>query len=227
MNVSVIDLAQPLSPSTSPWPGNPWFAAEVTGEVATSGYYARNLAFPEHTGTHMDAPAHFAANGDRIADVGVDKLVVPAAMIDISAACAANADYVLTVADIEQYEATHGRLAAGTGLLLYTGWDKHLGNPAVYINDLHFPGVGVEAATLLVERGIAGIGIDTLGIDPGCSATFPVHHITLPAGLWHLEGLVDVDKVPPAGGLLVIGVPKVVGASGMPCRPLVLVQLAD
>ena len=223
MNVSVIDLSQTLSPSTSPWPGNPVFAAEVTGEVETSGYYARNLAFPEHTGTHMDAPAHFAAKGDRIADVGTGRLVVPAAMIDISAAAAANPDYVLTVADVEADEAANGRLEAGTGLLLYTGWDKHLRNPAVYVNDMHFPGVGVDAARVLVERGIAGIGIDTLGIDPGCEPMFPVHHITLPAGLWHLEGLVDVDKVPARGGLLVIGVPKVEGASGMPCRPFVLV----
>ena len=92
----------------------------------------------------------------------------------------------------------------------------------------YFPGFGVAAARLLVEeRGAVGLGVDTLGIDAGRAHDFPVHrHVSLPRGVWHLENLVDLHAVPAVGAWAVVGVPRVVGASGFPARVLALVPVA-
>ena len=91
-----------------------------------------------------------------------------------------------------------------------------------YVGDLRFPGVSAEAARLLIAQGAAGIGIDTLSVDAGLSTDFAVHNLTLPAGLWHLEGLVNLELLPPRGALLVVGAPPLVGGSGVPARPFAL-----
>jgi kynurenine formamidase len=89
---------------------------------------------------------------------------------------------------------------------------------------LDFPGYGRDAAALLVERRVAGLGIDTLSVDAGAAADFPVHHTTLPAGLWHLEGLVGLDAVPDVGATVVAGALKLPGSSGTPARVLALLS---
>ena len=107
-------------------------------------------------------------------------------------------------------------------MLVCTGWSAFLADAPRYIGDLRFPGISVAAARLLVERGVAGIGIDTLGVDAGSATDFAVHHVTLPAGLWHLEGLVNLELLPARGALLAVGAPLLVGGSGVPARPLAL-----
>ena len=99
-------------------------------------------------------------------------------------------------------------------------------DPAVYLGDPpHFPGYGPDAARLLVERGVGALGIDTLGVDPGEATDFPVHHITLPAGLFHLEGLIGLDAVPDTGATVVVGALRLPGASGTPARVFALLPL--
>ena len=67
-----------------------------------------------------------------------------------------------------------------------------------------------------------GIGIDTLGVDPGSSTDFPVHRHTSAAGLFHIEGLVNLGSLPPRGATVVVGVPPLVAGSGMTARVLAL-----
>jgi hypothetical protein len=107
---------------------------------------------------------------------------------------------VLGAVDVEAWEAEHGRIPVGAAVLRCTGWDEHVDDPARYLGDpLAFPGYGADAAALLVERRVAGLGIDTLSVDAGAAADFPVHFMSLPAGLWHLEGLVGLGAVPDTG----------------------------
>ncbi len=68
-----------------------------------------------------------------------------------------------------------------------------------------------------------GIGVDTPGVDRGCDPSNPVHNTTLPAGLWHLEGLVNLDALPARDALLVVGALKLADGSGTPARVLALV----
>jgi kynurenine formamidase len=148
--------------------------------------------------------------------------VCDAAVIDIREACAGDPDYALSVADIAAHEAEHGTLPAGSAVLVCTGWSAFRGDAPRYVGDLRFPGLSAEAGQALVDRGVKGIGIDTLSIDRGVAGDFPVHFITLPAGLWQLEGLVNLELLPPRGALLVIGAPRLAGGSGVPARPLAL-----
>jgi kynurenine formamidase len=218
----VVDLAQTLSPGTPVWPGIEPPVAVTTDTYADGGSYGRVVTFHEHTGTHLDAPAHFHEGGATVEAIAATDLVCDVAMIDIRAACARDPDYGLSVADIAVHEREHGTLPSSVAVLVCTGWSAHLADAARYVGDMRFPGLSVEAGRLLVERGVAGIGIDTLSIDRGVAGDCPVHFITLPAGLWQLEGLVNLEHLPPRGALLVIGAPRLSGGSGVPARPLAL-----
>jgi len=116
-----------------------------------------------------------------------------------------------------------GPIDAGSAVLALTGWERYRSDAERYVGGA-FPGFGVGAAELLLERRVVGLGIDTLGVDPGAAADFPVHHMTLPAGLWHLEGLVNLAELPARGALLVVGALKLVDGSGTPARVFALVD---
>ena len=221
-DLRIVELTQALSPETAVWPGVEPLAARVTNTYADGGSYGRELTFHEHTGTHFDAPAHFHEGGKTVEGIPAGDLVCDAAVIDIRSSCAADPDYGLSVADIEAHETEHGLLPPGIAVLVLTGWSKLRADAARYVGDMHFPGLSIEAGHLLVERGVAGIGIDTLSIDRGVASDYPVHFITLPAGLWQLEGLVHLEQLPPRGALLVVGPLRLVGGSGTPARPLAL-----
>jgi kynurenine formamidase len=220
--VRVVDLAQELGPATAVWPGMHRLSARIEATYADDGAYAREITLNEHTGTHFDAPAHFHEGGETVEGVPASQLVCEAAVIDVREACQKDHDYRVTAADVLGNERAHGPIAPGMAVLVMTGWSSFLHESGRYVEDLHFPGYGVEAARLLVERGVIGIGIDTLSIDAGIAGESPVHHIVLPAGMWALEGLVQLDHLPPRGALLVVGAPRLVAGSGVPARPLAL-----
>jgi len=218
----VIDLSQPLGPDTEPWPGDAPLAARVEETVAADGCFVRRIDLPEHLGTHFDAPAHFVADGATVDQIPAERLVVPARLLDVAERVGDDPDYAVSLADVLAMEAEFGRLEPGEALVVRTGWDRFVGQAARYVGDLRFPGLGLAAAELAVERGIVGIAIDTLSVDRGVETGFAVHLCTLPAGLWHVEGLVGLERLPPTGALLVVGVPPLVGASGFPARVLAL-----
>lgn len=224
----VVDLTAPLSAETVLWPGLPAFSAETVGEYERDGFYARRLTLPEHSGTHLDAPAHFAPGGARVEEIPAERLVVPCAVLDVRDRCADDADFALSRDDVAALEARDGPLPDAGAVLLWTGWEDRATDAAAWLGDdaperLRFPGFGASAAELFVKRGMAGIGIDTAGVDRGSDTANPVHHTTLPAGLWHLEGLVNLGALPARGALLVVGVLKLAKGSGAPARVLALV----
>jgi kynurenine formamidase len=222
--VKVLDLTQPLGERTLLWPGSMPFRADGPDAHDEEGYWARDLHFGEHSGTHLDAPLHCVPGGAGVADIPAERLVRPAVRIDARELCGGDASWTLRAEDVRAWEAEHGPIGAGAAVLLCTGWDAYVEDFGRYLGDpLDYPGYGGDAAALLVQRGVAGIGIDTLGVDSGRNASLsPVHKTTLPAGLWHLEGLVGLADVPPVGATLVVGVPPLVGGSGMPARVLAL-----
>ena len=221
-DLRVVDLAQPLSPVTAVWPGMDQLAARTTDSYADGGSFSRELTFGEHTGTHLDAPAHFHEGGATVEAIPARDLVCEAAVLDVRAACSVDRDYALSAADVLEHEAAHGPLPPRAAVLVCTGWSEYRSESGRYVSDLRFPGISAEAAHLLIARGAAGIGIDTLSVDAGIASDYPVHFTTLPAGLWHLEGLVNLEQLPARGALLVVGAPPLVGGSGVPARPLAL-----
>ncbi len=224
----VVDLTAELSSDTVMWPGGDPPRAVVTDEHERDGSFGREVTLDEHSGTHFDAPVHFAPGAQTVSEVPADQLVLPLHVIDISAHAARDPDTELTVAEVEDHESHFGEIAPGAAVFLRTGWDLRAGNVEQYTGppgQLRFPGFGLSSARLLVDgRGVLGLGIDTLGIDPGFATDFPVHRdVSLPRGVWHLENLVGLGAVPPVGAWVFVGVPKLAGASGFPARVLALV----
>jgi kynurenine formamidase len=225
---TVIDLSQDLEPGTPLWPGSTPIAVDQVAAIERDGYFARDLRTPEHAGTHLDAPAHFDPAGAAVPAIDPERLVVPCSVLDASEAAAADPDTAIGAGEIEDFEHASGAVVPGSALLLRTGWDRKLGTDAYHGTDekggLHFPGFAPSAADFLLARGVVGIGIDTLSVDRGCDPDFPVHRITLPAGLWHLEGLVGLERLPAHGATLVVGALPIAGGSGAPARVLALVE---
>ena len=226
----LVDLSDALGPDTVLWPGAP--ALEIADAVTHEGggYHARIITTFEHAGTHFDAPEHFVPGGADTASIPIDDLVVPVVVIDISERAATNPNATVDVADIARFEAEHGTIPAGSAVLMNSGWAHRkqdaLSNAGTdSTTDLKFPGFGVEGTTELVARGVVGLGVDTLGIDPGDKPDFPVHrNVSHPAGVWHLENLVNVDQLPPTGAVIAVGVPRVVGGTGFPTRVFAFVS---
>lgn len=221
----VVDLTRPISADVAMWPGTPAPEYETRFVLERDGFYARRASLWEHTGTHIDAPAHFVQGGRTVDMLDPTTLVCPAVVIDAEAACAGDPDHLFRADDVLRFEAEHGTIAEGSGVLVRTGWDRFESDRERYMGppgELHFPGFGEDAARLLVERTVAGIGIDTLSIDSGAAAAFPVHGVMLEAGCWQLEGLMNLDQLPPLGALLVIGALPLAGGSGAPSRVLAL-----
>ena len=220
LNFRVIDLTRSLDETASLWPGIPPMVVESTETIDRDGSFSRRVTLDEHSGTHLDAPSHFLEGGAHVADVPADQLVGPLHVIDFTRRSQEDTDAELMPADVAEHEEAHGAIAAGSIVFLRTDWPEAPG-----AQPLRFPGFGVAAADALVGRGVVGLGTDTLGIDPGRAADFPVHRdITLPRGVWHVENLTNLAAVPASGAWAVVGVPRMAGASGFPARVLALVS---
>ena len=224
----VVDMTYAINGKLPAWPGDDrTFEAKVEATPEKDGYFARSFWTLEHYGTHMDAPAHFPPGKEYLDQIPVQHLFAPAVVIDVREEAIKDPDYRLRVMRVEKWEALHGRIPAGAVVLLRTGWASRWPDQARYRNTdaagvMHFPGFSVEAARLLVERGAVGLGIDTLSIDYGPSKDFEVHRVTLPAGLYQLENLANMDQLPDAGAFLISAPIKLEGGSGGPVRVFAL-----
>ena len=196
--------------------------------VEQNGFYAQEWTFGEHSGTHVDAPGHFIAGGRLSPQLRPTELVAPIVVIDISNKAAADPDAVVTRQDLISFERGHGRIPRGAIVAMYSGWESRIDDPAAYKNadrsgTYHFPGFGIDAAEwLLARRQIAGIGVDTLSLDPGRSQTFDVHLEVLGADRYGIENLANLSRIPARGATAFVGLIPWQEGSGGPARVLAL-----
>jgi kynurenine formamidase len=220
----VVDMTYAINDKLPAWPGDDrTFEAKAVATPEKDGYFARSFWMLEHYGTHMDAPAHFPPGKEYLNQIPEKHFFAPAVVIDVREEVAKDPDYRLRVIRVEKWEALHGKIPAGAVVLLRTGWASRWPDQARYRNMdaagvMHFPGFSVEAAKLLVERGAVGLGIDTLSIDYGPSKDFEVHRVDLPAGLYNLENLANMEYLPESGAFLISAPIKLEGGSGGPVR---------
>lgn len=198
------------------------------------GWYWRNFSCGEHTGTHFDAPIHWISGRD-LPNASVDTIpsksfVRPVAVIDCSAQAAADDDFLLDKSFIEAWESEHGKIKAGSWVLMRTDWSKRSG--AEYLNlgedGAHTPGPSGDAMQFLIdERDIIGFGTETVGTDAGqgqhLSPPFPAHYLLHGAGRYGLQCLSGLDELPATGAILVCPPLKIKHGSGSPLRVLALV----
>jgi kynurenine formamidase len=216
----IVDMTYAVNDKLPAWPGDDHpFEATVNATPEKNGYFTRSFRMLEHYGTHMDAPAHFPPGKLFLDQIPVAHFFGPAVVIDVRPEAAKDADYRLTAVRVEKWEAMHGRISPGAIVLLRTGWSSRWPDQTRYRNmdakgTMHFPGYSVNAAKLLIERGAVGLGIDTLSIDYGASKDFEVHRVDLPAGLYNLENLANMDSLPEAGAFLIAAPIKLEGGSG-------------
>lgn len=241
--VEVVDLAHPLEPATPVISLPPEFGQSAPFRIERiSDYDSRgpawawnNLSLGEHTGTHFDAPVHWVTGKD-LQDNALDtiparRLVAPANVIDCTTACEADPDFLLAPTHIREWEAQHGRIEAGSWVLLRSGWSRRA-DPAAFLNadasGAHSPGPSPEAVTFLVkERDVIGFGTECVGTDAGQAfrfdPPFPCHAGMHGANKFGLASLTNLDRLPPKGAILITAPLKIAGGTGSPCRVLALV----
>ena len=234
---TIVDLSYAFDGTTVYWPTAETFRLEKDFEGNTEqGYYysAYRYSAAEHGGTHLDSPVHFAKGRNTVDEIPLEQLVGPGIVIDVTRQCAGNADYLITEADIKNWERRNGKIGPGTIVLLRTGFGKfypdrkkYLGTDqrgAAAVADLHFPGLDPGAARWLTEnRNIKAIGLDTASIDYGQSKLFESHRILFAKDIPAFENVANLDKL-PARGFSVIALPmKIKGGSGGPLRIIAVV----
>lgn len=226
---NLVDLTWPFDERTLYWPSSldTFELKRLAFGRAPGGYFYASNSFctPEHGGTHLDAPIHFAEGKRTVDEIPLSQLVARAVVIDVSAK--ADPDYRLTADDVRNWEQRNGRIESGTIVLLRTGWGKRWPDRKAYFGDdrpgatdnLHFPSYGEEAARLLVnERGVSALGVDTASIDYGQSRDFIVHQIAAAANVPGLENIANLEQMPERGAWVIALPMKIGGGSGGPLR---------
>ena len=222
----VVDLTHSYDSSFPTFTGTPGITYEPAVKFADSGYQLFKLTIFEHTGTHIDTPLHFTADGTSVDELDPQNLVLPLVLIDIRDKAAQDANATLDPDDIEKWISANGAIPAGALVAFNSGWATRVGDPS-YRNTpdgaFAFPGFSKAATDLLAEAGVAAIGTDTLSLDPGNSADFAVHTSWLPSGRFGIENLAGLDGVPAAGATVFVGAPKHRGGTGGPARVLAVI----
>ncbi len=221
---AIYDLTHVVSPTFPVFAGAVQMEIDLLVTVEDDGFYKNLLTLDEHTGTHLDAPAHFVAGGTTAESLPVENFFAPLCVVDISARAAEDPDATLEVDDLEEWEAANGSIPDGAFVAMYSGWEERLSAPESFVNldadgVQHYPGFSGDAAAFLVEeRTVVGIGTDTLSLDAGNSTDFSAHVTALGAGLYGVECLANLSATPPSGATVIVGGPKHENASGGPSR---------
>lgn len=234
--IDVVDLTAPLRASTpvlqlpAPFANTiPFQLAEISRyDDRGPAWYWNDIHTGEHTGTHFDAPVHWATARDGQDVSQVTTFVAPAVVLDVSAQVAADPDFLLEVDHVRQWQAEHGSLPEGGWLLYRTGWDARSDDQESFLNGGHTPGISVECAKWLAQQPIIGVGVETVGTDAGAAHSFeppfPCHSFLLGAGKYGLTQLQNLASL-PATGIAVVAAPlPIVGGSGSPTRVFALVE---
>jgi kynurenine formamidase len=227
---ATIDLTHPLNEKTPGYTPDEALHARHVASYDKEGYYARSISLVEHFGTHVDAPAHFAQGRWTIDQVPAERLIRPLIAIDVSSRVKDNADYLVSVEDIADWEDKNGRIPPGAVVMVRTGWDERWNSPERYRGAdpkgmLHFPAYSADAAKFLAEgREVVGLGIDTLSVDSGTTSDYLVHRYCSARDIYHIENVANLALVPPVGALVVIAPMKLQGGSGAPARVLALLH---
>src|SRR3954451_1810717 len=241
--IEVLDLTAPLTGETpilklhNPFADTATFSLQEISRYDDRGpaWYWNNIHTGEHTGTHLDAPIHWvtARDGEDVSQIRPQKLIAPAAVIDVSERVAEDPDFLLEIEDVRAWESAHGPLPDGGWLLLRTGWDARSNDQDAFLNanesGPHTPGISVPAAKWLAgDAPIIGVGVETVGTDAGAAHSFeppfPCHTFVLGAGKYGLTQLQNLHRLPPTGAVVVAAPLPIVGGSGSPTRVVALVE---
>lgn len=228
-----VDLTHAFEPGIPHWKGFPdekretiyWYDPGV-GKLGT-GFWAEYFCHVGQWGTHVDPPAHFVKGLRTVDQLDLKEMIMPLVTIDVHQKVAQNPDYTIAMADVKTWEAKHGLIPAGAFVAMRTDWSKRWPDPAAMQNKdsngiAHYPGWSMEVLKYLYEtRKITASGHETTDTDPGIATSkddYSLETYILKQNHYQIELLDNLDKVPEAGGLVVVSFPKPKNGSGFPAR---------
>ena len=223
-----VDLTHAFSPTIPVWRGfsNATFEATTAGvdipdyiqtgnayTYAEQGFIATAYTLPtDQYGTQLDPPAHWDKYGATISDLPPTYAVRPLVVIDIHEQVAQDPGYHATVADIQAWEAEHGRIPAGSVVMVRSDWYKKWAEVERF-NQKPFPGVSLAALQFLhLQRDILFHGHEPLDTDT--TPNLEGEDWLLHNHYTQAEGVANLDQVPEAGALVAIGFAKPEGGTG-------------
>ncbi len=223
MDEVILDLSQEIEtgmqlfPLHSPTHVVPWAPRERYGWTTNA------LFINEHAGTHLDAPFHFVDGGVTIDSLDLSRLTGPALAVDLSSKWPKG---LISARDLEEALGDL-ELEDGDALVLRTGAEDRLGS-SEYLSE--YPGLSVDAAQLLVGRGVRLVGTDAASIDHPEAGEFPVHHTLLPAGVLVVENLSNLRELIRCTGTKRFTLHtfplKISGGTGSPIRAVAVIDAA-
>lgn len=199
------DISQTIRKGIPVWPGDTAFSSSPTWEMsADCPVNVARFTLSTHTGSHADAPLHYAEGGKAIAEVDVSRYLGRCRLVDVTAAGA-----VVRLADCES------RLAGALERVLFRTCKKSPQNQW----DENFKAIAPEVIDFVAGKGGFLVGTDTPSLDPQNSKTMDAHKAILRHGMSILEGLV-LDDIPP-GDYELIALPlKLSGLDSSPVRAI-------
>ena len=243
-DIRVVDLSHPLGPATpiiqvpeGHGQQPPPVSLEYISNYREDGGFSRwsTLTTAEHAGTHFDTPSHWFTGGefeDGATDtIAAGRFIAPACVIDVTTDVAADPDFILTAGHLEAWESRHGEIAAGSWMLMHSGWASRFADAGAFLNlaedGYHSPGPDPDAVRHMIKRDACGFGTETVGTDHGNAGMFdpqfPAHNLMHGANKFGLSSLNNLDQLPACGAVLVAPPLKIADGSGSPLRVLALV----
>jgi len=234
-----VDLTHAFDEGTIYWPNDPAgfeLVTEFAGTTEGGWYYSSNkLCAPEHGGTHLDAPVHFAEKGLSTDGIPLEQMVGPACVVDVSGIVGENAGHLVSVPEVDAWEAEHGRIPEGSIVLFHTGWGRHYDDRVKCLGtaktgdealpELRFPGIDPALAQWLVDhRAPKAVGLDTPSLDFGQSTDFRTHRILAAGNIPGFENVANLGALPPRGAFVMALPMKIRGGTGGPLRIVACLQ---
>jgi kynurenine formamidase len=227
-----VDLTHAFGPDTPHFKG---FAPEKLTTLYTipkDGFHVEEFCLPGQWGTHVDPPAHFHAGLRTVDQIEPREFLLRLVVLDVHEKVARDPDYVVTLADVKEWERRHGAVPQGAFVALRTDWSRRWPDNAAMLNadgkgTLHYPGWSKPVLQYLYEaRHITASGHETTDTDPGVAVThddFALESYVLGTNHFQIELLANLDRVPESGALVMVMFPKPENGSGFPARVVAIV----
>lgn len=224
-NCEFVELSHPVAPESPLWAGFEPIRERDVYTFDKDNFLSKEYTLVSQNSTHIDAPIHFYREGKTLDELDTEDFLLPLVVIDKSQVVADSPDYAISKADIQEFEREHGEIPEGAFVALRTDWSKRKDN-FDNLDDkgvAHFPGWSIESTKYLIEeRKVKGIGHEVADTDAAfltqAAGWLDVETYVLEQGIFQIELMRDLDKMPATGGLIFIGYPRVVGAPGFTAR---------
>ena len=206
----ILDLTREVKNDSKVFPGSPLPKFITWTKMDVHNYDSEVIFMSTHTGTHMDAPSHFARDVSSIDKIAVSRFISKAILIKIKK----GSDQLITASEIEKSNVS---IMEGDTIVFSTLWENEVDKEYFFS---HSPGLAEDAAKYLVNKKVNAVCIDSPSIDRGSDNNYPVHKILLSKEILVVENLCNLSKLNRQYFTLIITPLKLFGASGSPIRAI-------